>query len=66
MYFNEYYKACRKFDARVHWGKYFNLSHSDTDRLYPKLSDFSRVRFELDPDGVFLNKFLQETFGFEF
>ena len=63
-YFGEFYKATRKFGARVHWGKHFKLTPDEVKELYPKLEDFARARAELDPKGVFLNEFLQKTFGF--
>ncbi len=64
LYFKEVYKATKKFGARLHWGKYFELSPDEVKTLYPKLSDFAKVRAALDPGGVFLNEVLQKTFDF--
>jgi len=49
--------ALQPFDARPHWGKLF---HSVRRELYPRLADFVDLAHELDPDGKFSNRFLEE------
>lgn len=49
--------------ARPHFGKYITLTPDQMQALYPKYSQFKRLRAELDPQGTFLNKMLAELFG---
>jgi FAD/FMN-containing dehydrogenase len=44
--------------ARPHWGKHILQPERIAER-YPRLGDFLRHREALDPDGVFLNRFLK-------
>lgn len=46
-------------NARPHWGKLFTHSAQQLDALYPKLPDFRRLMHACDPDGKFLNAFLE-------
>ena len=64
LYFNEVYKATKKYHARLHWGKYFELTPSDVREGYPMVGEFGKVRSRLDPKGVFMNQQLHKTFGF--
>ena len=63
LYFNEFHNATRKFGARLHWGKDFNLIPTEIRSLYPKFGDFMRIRALLDPNGTFLNELMSRTFG---
>ena len=65
LYFNSVHNATKKFNARLHWGKHFQLTPQDVRAMYPKFADFGRIRAKLDPKGVFLNKQLAKTFGFK-
>ena len=54
-----------QFSARPHWGKYScGLGQSQVERIYPKLEDFARIRSEMDPKDIFVNKPLARLFGF--
>ena len=64
QYFDGYYNAIRRLHPRVHWGKYFQLTHSEVADLYPRLRDFAAVRAQLDPKGLFLNELLENLFQF--
>ena len=65
LYFNSVHNATKKFNARLHWGKHFQLTPEDIQAMYPKFADFARIRAKLDPRGVFLNELLATTFGFK-
>ena len=54
----------RLYGARLHWGKYFPLRHSEIARLYPRLSQFRKVCRRLDPHGTFQNAYTLEVLGF--
>jgi hypothetical protein len=45
--------------ARPHWGKYI-LDPGAIRARYPKMEDFLELRAELDPNGVFLNDWLED------
>lgn len=67
MPFQDYFDAVEEvfahYSGRPHWGKMHNLTEEKLASIYPKWDDFLRVRRELDPDGVFLNAYLQKLFG---
>ena len=65
LYFDEYYSAIRKYNPRVHWGKYFSVIPMDIEELYPRVRDFDWIRSKMDPKGIFLNRVMNETFGFD-
>lgn len=46
--------------GRPHWGKMHTLKAKDFAERYPRFEDFLRHRKEQDPDGIFLNDYLQE------
>jgi L-gulonolactone oxidase len=65
-YFNSLYNASLRFSPRVHWAKHLcDLDSRTLHSLYPRLSDFARLRLEMDPHAIFVNDFLGKTFGFE-
>lgn len=51
----------KDYDGRPHWGKMHTLQSEDLRPLYPRWDDFQNVRQDLDPNGVFLNKYLREV-----
>ena len=64
-YFDAYYQATRQFGGRVHWGKIFTIDQAVVSSWYEKFPDFAAIRKVMDPKGIFLNPFLQNTFGFD-
>ncbi len=50
------------FDARPHWGKLHFLTRDRLHELYPRAQDFTDLRRELDPTGMFLNDHLRPLF----
>lgn len=46
--------------ARPHWGKLFTASAPDIKPQFPKWADFIQLKHELDPQGKFMNPFLEE------
>jgi FAD-linked oxidoreductase len=53
----------RKYNGRPHWGKLNTLTRQDFRALYPHWDDFIAVRRQYDPQGRFLNPYLQQLFG---
>ncbi len=56
-------EALHPFGARPHWGKCFTLQSSALREVYPRLSDFAKLRDEVDPTGKFGNAFLDRCLG---
>lgn len=50
---------CR-YDALPHYGKYFQKQRYSFAEKLPKWKDFLNTRYKLDPQGKFMNKFLEE------
>lgn len=61
--FSEIEPIFRRHGGRPHWGKLNSLDGKALAALYPKLSDFTELRHELDPGGKFVNPYLQTLFG---
>jgi FAD-linked oxidoreductase len=61
-----YFEGCerifRRYNGRPHWGKMHNLKAKELAVLYPEWDEFQKVREELDPKRVFLNKYLTALF----
>jgi len=51
-----------KYGGRPHWGKLHTLTAQALAEKYERWDDFKRVRNELDPQGLFLNKHIKELF----
>ncbi|WKN30150.1 D-arabinono-1,4-lactone oxidase [Porifericola rhodea] len=48
------------YDVRPHWGKMFTLPAKRLRALYPKFTEFMKLKEEYDPEGKFSNTFLEE------
>ena len=55
----------RRFDGRPHWGKIHSHQASELQRLLPQFDRFCDIRAQIDPEGRFLNSFLQGIFGID-
>ncbi len=53
-------QALAPLGARPHWGKLFTMGAGSAAGLYPRAPDFARLRDELDPRGVFTNRWFRE------
>lgn len=62
-YFFDMETIMKKYDGRPHWGKMHKRTSQELELLYPKFTDFLELRKELDPDGMFLNEYLEGMFG---
>jgi len=50
------------FAPRAHWGKLFNLPATHIRSVYPRIYDFLDLRAQWDPQGKFVNHWMQHTF----
>lgn len=64
-YFEGCEKIFRKAGGRPHWGKMHTLTANELKKMYPKWDHFQKIRQELDPNGLFLNKYLESIFGLD-
>jgi len=51
-----------KYKGRPHWGKIHTLNAPQFEQAYPRWHDFKKLRAELDPEGLFLNKHIKGLF----
>ncbi|GGB50422.1 FAD-binding oxidoreductase [Lentibacillus populi] len=62
-YFNAMEEIFQYHGGRPHWGKMHNMTAQKLALAYPKFHDFLHVRAKLDPNGMFLNAYLQKLFA---
>jgi FAD/FMN-containing dehydrogenase len=58
-YFQKAESIFRKYQGRPHWGKINYKNASDFKGLYPKWDEFKSIRKQQDPNGIFLNEYLE-------
>lgn len=67
MAYQEYFQAIetilKGFGGRPHWGKMHNFTAVDCRERYPRWDDFQAIRQRFDPQGIFLNAYLERLFG---
>lgn len=61
-YFQEMEAIMQKYNGRPHWGKMHTLTSEGLKKLYPKWDDFQKIRNQMDPEGIFLNDYLEQLF----
>lgn len=59
-YFHAMEKIFKRHGGRPHWGKWHSMKREEFVNIYPKWTDFVRLRLELDPSGVWLNSYLRK------
>lgn len=62
-YFRAVEQIMRAYGGRPHWGKLHWLGAGDLAAVYPRFQDFADLRAELDPEGVFANRYLHHVLG---
>ena len=58
----EIHEALQPFHSRPHWGKASLVGRSEIRERFPRWDDFELLRRQWDPDGVFLNPYLENFF----
>ena len=61
--FREMHEVLKPFKYRFHWGKETRASQDYIKRQYERWDDFVRLREEWDPQGMFLNRYLESLFA---
>jgi L-gulonolactone oxidase len=62
-YFGLVSKVLDPYGARPHWGKLHTLDAEILRTRYPRFDEFVRLRDELDPRGLFSNRYLDRVLG---
>lgn len=52
-----------EYGGRPHWGKMHWLDADKISALYPCLAQFKNIRQQMDPQGIFLNNYLDKLLG---
>lgn len=60
-YFATLEEVFRRHDGRPHWGQLHTLDAVELAELYPRFDEFVKIRERLDPQGVFLNPYLEKV-----
>ncbi|KAG0342472.1 hypothetical protein BG004_005672 [Podila humilis] len=53
-----YEQIMSSLSGRPHWAKAHSMTYESLEAAYPKMSQFTEIRKELDPEGMFLNDYL--------
>lgn len=61
-YFRDMEHIFRKHGGRPHFGKMNTLSYHDFREIYPEFDRFCETRQQMDPEGLFLNDYLETLF----
>jgi len=61
-YFLDFEALMGEYSGRPHWGKSFDRTPGQLRALYPRFDDFAALRADLDPRGVFRNRFIDRIF----
>ncbi len=59
-YFEDIEPIFIAYGGRPHWGKKHSLTADDLRPLYPEWDKFMEIRREFDPEGIFLNNYLNQ------
>ncbi len=62
-YFRGVEAIMRDYGGRPHWGKLHFQEASTLAPLYPEWELFQRMRARMDPQGLFLNPYLERVLG---
>lgn len=62
-YFTEAESILREFGGRPHWGKWHHPDPEFFKSAYPQWLNFLRIRNEMDPEHVFVNKWMGRVVG---
>jgi FAD-linked oxidoreductase len=69
MPYQDYFRAAEdifiKSEGRPHWGKMHFQDSGYFENIYPKWSEFQKIREENDPQGIFINEYLEKVFGIQ-
>lgn len=61
-YFRTAEQIFRQYGGRPHWGKMHFCKGADFAEMYPEWGRFQKIRATHDPDGLFLNAWLEQLF----
>lgn len=62
-YFDDAETVMRAHGGRPHWGKLHGRAAADLERAYPRFTEFTALRDQLDPGRIFANAYLERVLG---
>ena len=62
-WFDAFQSIAGAVGGRPHWGKMHHLDAEVLRERYPRFEDFRRVRADVDPGGLFRNRYLDRVLG---
>ncbi|XP_064602926.1 L-gulonolactone oxidase-like isoform X2 [Liolophura sinensis] len=62
-YWDAFENIVNKVGGRPHWAKDHKVGPQRFTQLYPHWNTFCQIRKRLDPNGMFLNNYLERVFG---
>ena len=54
-------KIFMQHGGRPHWGQIHTQDAAQLRKLYPEFETFTALRQEMDPQGIFLNPYLEKV-----
>ena len=63
LYAKSLEKIAGKYGGRPHWGKMNWATVTDLQPQYPRFDAFVALRAAVDPNGMFLNRYLRRILG---
>ncbi|XP_071955906.1 L-gulonolactone oxidase-like [Antedon mediterranea] len=61
-YWTAYENIMLKYNGRPHWAKEHKLTFKELQNMFPKFERFCEIRKNFDPDGRFVNDYIQKVF----
>jgi FAD-linked oxidoreductase len=62
-YFDLFERIVGAVGGRPHWGKMHTLTAETLRERYPRFDDFTKLRSEVDPNGIFANPYTSRVLG---
>lgn len=63
VYWAAYEGIMKSLGGRPHWAKAYNATAKEIHAMYPNFSKWCAIRKKLDPQGMFLNPYMERILG---
>jgi nucleoside-diphosphate-sugar epimerase/FAD/FMN-containing dehydrogenase len=61
-FYRQLHEIFKPFEYRIHWGKLAATPLEEVRQGIPRFDEFVEIRRQFDPDGMFLNDYLERVF----
>lgn len=70
-FYQQFWDLLQEFNYRPHWAKYLPDGNGPQgfkylQSVYPRWNDWKKIRYEMDPDQVFVNEYWRKQLGDDF